>query len=75
MTETEEMDKLRACIAAVFARREQLKQALDEGSMPVRQGFQELEAVDKELSALDSRFKQLWDAQQQRRKTEKKTAG
>lgn len=64
MTEAEEMDDLRARIAATFARREQLKQAMGAGSMPARQGFRELEAVDKALSALDSRFKQLWDAPQ-----------
>lgn len=69
MTETEEMDALRARIASVFARREQLKQAVGDGSMPAREGFRELEKVDAELSALDLRFKQLWDAQQARNKT------
>ncbi|MEB4593194.1 hypothetical protein VSS37_19605 [Candidatus Thiothrix sp. Deng01] len=68
MADTEEMADLRARIATVFARREQLKQAMGEGSIPPRQGFRELENVDAELSALDSRFKQLWDAQQTRDK-------
>lgn len=63
MTEAEEMDELRVRIATTFARREQLKQALGESTIPARRGFRELEAVDRELSALDSRFKQLWDAQ------------
>lgn len=66
MTEIEELAALKARIASVFARREQLKQAMGEGSMPPRQGFRALESVDAELSALDSRFKQLWDAQQVR---------
>ncbi len=69
MTDAEEMAELRACIAATFTRREQLKQAVGEGFIPARQGFRELEAIDKALSALDSRFKQLWDKQQQCRKT------
>lgn len=64
MTETEELADLKARIAEVFARRENLKQAMGEGSILPRQGFRELEATDTELSALDLRFKQLWDAQQ-----------
>lgn len=64
MTDAEEMDELRKCIAAIFARREQLKQAVGESSILARQSFRELEAVDRELSVLDLRFKQLWDAQQ-----------
>ena len=62
MTETEDMDELRTRIATVFARREKLKQAMGEGITAARQGFRELEALDVELSELDSRFKQLWDA-------------
>ncbi|OQX11439.1 MAG: hypothetical protein BWK73_17645 [Thiothrix lacustris] len=65
MTATEELADLKARIATVFAQRERLKQALGAGNMPPRQGFRELESVDAELSALDLRFKQLWDAQQQ----------
>ncbi|QTR47699.1 hypothetical protein J9253_07205 [Thiothrix litoralis] len=66
MTVAEELVDLKARIATVFAQRESLKQAMGEGKMPPRQGFRELESVDTELSALDLRFKQLWDAQQQR---------
>lgn len=64
MTVAEELVDLKARIATVFAQRESLKQAMGEGKMPPRQGFRELESVDTELSALDLRFKQLWDAQQ-----------
>lgn len=64
MTEIEELADLKARIAQTFARREALKQALSNGSVPPRQGFKELAEVDAALSALDSRFKQLWDAQQ-----------
>ncbi len=66
MTAAEELADLKARIATVFAQRENLKKAMGEGKMPPRQGFQALESVDAELSALDLRFKQLWDAQQQR---------
>lgn len=65
MTEAEELASLKARIATVFAQREQLKQAMNAGNIAPRQGFRELESVDAELSALDLRFKQLWDAQQQ----------
>lgn len=64
MTEAEELASLKARIATVFAQREQLKQAMNAGNIAPRQGFRELESVDAELSALDLRFKQLWDAQQ-----------
>ena len=63
MTETAELADLKARIAQTFAQREALKQALGNGSVPPRQGFKELAEVDAALSALDSRFKQLWDAQ------------
>ena len=64
MTEAEKLASLKARIATVFAQREQLKQAMNAGNIAPRQGFRELESVDAELSALDLRFKQLWDAQQ-----------
>jgi hypothetical protein len=64
MTEVEEMADVKARIAEVFARRESLKQGMGDGTIPPRQGFRELAEVDVELSALDLRFKQLWDAQQ-----------
>ncbi|MDD5394385.1 MAG: hypothetical protein PHE17_15325 [Thiothrix sp.] len=64
MTAAEELADLKARIATVFAQREQLKQAMNAGNIAPRQGFRELESVDEELSALDLRFKQLWDAQQ-----------
>ncbi|MBU0653778.1 MAG: hypothetical protein KJ914_01460 [Gammaproteobacteria bacterium] len=66
MTEVEEMAEVKARIAEVFARRESLKQGMGAGRIPPRQGFRELAEVDVELSALDLRFKQLWDAQQKR---------
>lgn len=62
MHDDEEMQKLKSRIAEVFARRERLKQALNDGSLQPRSGFPQLEATDSELSALDSRYKRLWDA-------------
>jgi hypothetical protein len=65
-----EMDALRVEIAALAAKRETLKQAMEKwyagagrGRYP---GMAELEAVDGELSALDTRFKRLWDARHRR---------
>jgi hypothetical protein len=49
-------------IATVYARREQWKQALERGVVAPRVGFTQLEETDRELSGLDSRYKQLWDA-------------
>ena len=66
MTEAEEMDYLKNRIAAVFAQRENLKADLASGKLRPRAGFAALESVDAELSALDSRFKTLWDKQQQK---------
>ncbi len=63
MTETEELAYLKARIASVFAQREALKADLSSGKLRPRQGFAALETVDAELSALDSRFKALWDKQ------------
>lgn len=57
-----EMAGLKTRIAEVWARREAMKRDLATGSTPARQGLRELEATDLELSDLDRRFKQLWDA-------------
>lgn len=60
--ETAEMRELKALIAQVYARREGLKRDLESGAIPARAGLAQLEANDRELSGLDSRYKQLWDA-------------
>ncbi|MGF1548571.1 MAG: hypothetical protein ACFCUG_14725 [Thiotrichales bacterium] len=60
--ETAPNTRLKARIAAVYAERESLKAALEAHSIAPREGFGELERIDRELSDLDSRFKQLWDA-------------
>lgn len=57
-----EMQQLKGRIAEVYARREQLKRALESGALAARAGFSQLEQTDRELSDLDSRFKRLWDA-------------
>lgn len=57
----QEIQGLKARIALIWARRESLKQALNEGVMPPSRGLRELEGVDRELAALDTRFKRLWD--------------
>lgn len=62
MNAEQEMAELKGRIAEVFARRERLKQELESGALPPRAGFARLEETDRELSALDSRFKTLWDA-------------
>lgn len=49
-------------IAQTWAKRERLKAALAAGTAPAATGLRELEAVDRELSDLDTRFKRLWDA-------------
>lgn len=60
------MEATKQSIAEVVTRRERLKREMEawyqgpwRGSYP--RAF-ELEAIDRELSALDSRFKSLWDA-------------
>ena len=58
----QEMQQIKGRIAKVYARREQLKQALASGRLAPRAGFPQLVATDQELSALDSRYKALWDA-------------
>lgn len=59
-----EIHQVKQRIAAVYARREALKLALEQGDLTPRAGFAQLEATDQELSGLDSRYKQLWDATQ-----------
>jgi hypothetical protein len=58
----QEIQQVKNRIAALYARREQLKRELETGAVAPRAGFAQLEKIDRELSGLDSRFKQLWDA-------------
>ncbi len=59
-----EMAHLKGEIAALYAQREQLKQAVSTASRAQRQDlWTQLEALDRHLSVLDSRYKVLWDAQ------------
>jgi hypothetical protein len=62
MTSTEEMIRLRELIAQTVIQRDALKLAVEEGSIPLRRGLRELDEVDTRLSALDTRFKHLWDS-------------
>ena len=62
--EADELQRLRQRIAEVAAQREAIKQAIEAGRLPPSQGLRQLEPLDRELSALDSAFKQRWDAQQ-----------
>lgn len=64
MTLQQEISQLKARIAEVYARREQLKQALETGDLAPRAGFIQLNETDRLLSDLDTRFKALWDAAQ-----------
>lgn len=64
MPAEQEIQRLKSRIAEVYAHREQLKRALEIGALPPRAGFTQLEQTDRELSALDTRFKTLWDAAQ-----------
>lgn len=59
-----ELHDIKQRIAQVYARREVLKQRLERGEGSPREAFARLDATDRELSELDSRFKQLWDARQ-----------
>jgi hypothetical protein len=58
----QEMQQLKGRIAEVYARREQLKQALASGALAPRTGLAQLGETDRELSDLDTRYKTLWDA-------------
>jgi hypothetical protein len=60
-----EIGQLKDRIAQVYAQREQLKQALATGSLAPRAGLQQLDAIDRQLSLLDTRFKEKWDAARQ----------
>jgi hypothetical protein len=65
MTTQQEIIQLKARIAQVYAQREGLKRALETGALAPRAGLQQLDETDRLLSALDTRFKALWDAAQQ----------
>ena len=71
MTHLDEMNDLKQRIASVFAKREHLKDAMSQGQVAPHEGFRDLEALDSELSDLDSRFKHLWDTQQRDKKFNK----
>ena len=58
----QEIEQIKARIAEVYARRERLKKELETGAVTPRDGFTRLDEIDRELSELDSRFKQRWDA-------------
>lgn len=62
MSDEEELLALKGRIAEVYARRERLKLVLESGAPRTRAGLARLEAIDQELSELDSRYKALWDA-------------
>lgn len=57
-----ELQHLKQRIAQVYARREALKRDLEAGGPGLRESLRVLDDTDRELSALDTRFKQLWDA-------------
>ena len=61
MNREEEMQQLKGRIAAVYALREDLKSALENGALVPAAGFAQLGVIDGELSYLDTRFKTLWD--------------
>lgn len=63
----QEIQQVKQRIAEVYARREQLKAELQSGAIAPRVGLARLDETDQELSALDSRFKRLWDAQRANR--------
>jgi len=58
--------RTREQIALTFAQRETLRQAMsrwyDVGNRGRFSGVEELEAIERHLSALDTRYKRLWDA-------------
>ncbi|MEW5837250.1 MAG: hypothetical protein AB1717_00225 [Pseudomonadota bacterium] len=67
----ERMQMLKAAIASCFARIKQLKDDMAAwyaaGQSKRFPHYQELAALEIRLSALDSEFKQLWDAKQARK--------
>ncbi len=66
MSDEEELLALKGRIAEVYARRERLKLVLESGALRTRASLARLEAIDQELSDLDSRYKALWDARHAR---------
>jgi hypothetical protein len=62
MNQEQEMLRIKSRIADVYARREGLKGVLATGVIAPIAGLAQLEALDGELSDLDSRYKTLWDA-------------
>jgi len=67
-----EVQDLKARIAQVWAVREGLKHALNQCVASPSRGLRELEAVDRQLAELDSRFKRMWDLQQNANKAQPK---
>jgi predicted nuclease with TOPRIM domain len=63
-TDDDELERLKQCIAEVVANRESLKQDIESKHISASEGLRRLEILDRELSALDSAFKKIWDAQQ-----------
>lgn len=59
-----EMERLKARIAEMAARRDAIKRAIETGELSAARGLRQLEPLDRELSELDTAFKQRWDAQQ-----------
>jgi hypothetical protein len=60
-----ELQRLRQRITDLVAQRDALKQAIETGALrPSSEGLRQLESLDQTLSALDTAFKQRWDAQQ-----------
>lgn len=59
-----ELQRLKQEIAEVAAQREAIKAAIESGNLPASEGLRRLAPLDERLSALDSAFKQRWDAQQ-----------
>lgn len=61
MNDHERMRSLKQDIARVFADKERLKNDLDLGRIKPNIGLRRLEAIDNELSKLDTQYKLLWD--------------
>jgi hypothetical protein len=59
-----ELQRLKQQIAEVVAQREAIKSAVESGNLSAGEGLRRLAPLDERLSALDSAFKQGWDAQQ-----------
>ncbi len=62
MPDSSELPSLKQRIAQVYAQRESMKRALESGALAPRAGLTQLEAIDRELSGLDARYKVLWDS-------------